>query len=84
MNNVDSTSNSAMQAGMQGYQAASESMNRAAQQLTNGGNRGEPNVLNKAAVDMMSGSLQAAASAEVIDRAAKRDGIIGSIIDTYA
>ena len=84
MNNVNATSNSALQAGMQGYQAASESMTRAALQLSSDGNNGQSKMLNVAASQMISGSLQAAASAEVIDRAAKRDGIIGSIIDTYA
>jgi hypothetical protein len=84
MNKVDGNSNSALQAGMQGLRTANESMAKAAGQFASGSHNGQSSVANGDAIDLVTSRLQAEASAEVIERAAKRDGIIGSIIDTYA
>lgn len=84
MNSVNSGSNSALQAGLKGYQRASEGMSEAAAKLAQGKANNQANTHTMAAVELASSTLQATAAAEVLDSAAKRDSIIGSIIDTYA
>lgn len=73
---------SAIQLGLQAYKQGSESMNNASRELASGLGEGKRNVdLNRAAVDLVSGSLQAQAAAQTISRA---DEMLGTIIDTFA
>ena len=82
---------SAMQSGVQGYKNGSRIINDAAIDIANGStnnaltsNRqfsGDSQTINQAAVSLIQGDLQAQASAKVISRV---DGMIGTIIDTYA
>lgn len=71
---------SALYSGLQGYKNGSQSMTDASRNLANGSNRQAIDV-NRTAVDLVSGSLQAEASAKVISSA---DGMLGTIIDTFA
>jgi hypothetical protein len=73
---------SALYSGLQGYKQGSENMNNASRELASGFGEGKRSVdVNQASVDLISGSLQAQASANVISRA---DGMLGTIIDTFA
>jgi hypothetical protein len=73
---------SALYSGLQGYQQGSSSMSNASRELAGAFSEGKRNVdVNRAAVDLSAGSLQAQASAEVISRA---DSMLGTIIDTFA
>jgi hypothetical protein len=70
--------NGAFASGVQGYRNASEGMAQASSQFAQA-NRQDIDV-NTAAVTMLQSSLQAQASAEVIQRS---DSMLGSIIDVF-
>lgn len=74
------SSQSALYSGLEGYQNGSRQMSDASQNLASGQNRQNLDI-NKAAIDLVSGSLQAQASADVIS---KSDSMLGTIIDTFA
>ena len=73
-----SSQQSTFNAGLEGYKNGSQTMNDASRNLTNGHNRQK---VNAAALDLVSGSMQAQASASVMSRA---DSMLGTIIDTFA
>lgn len=70
----------AFNAGLEGYRNASQQMSDASRNLANGSQRQAIDV-NKAAVNLTAGSVQAEASAKVM---ATADGMLGTIIDTFA
>ena len=70
--------NGAFASGVQGYRNASEGMAQASSQFAQA-NRQDIDI-NTAAVTMLKSSLQAQASAEVIQRS---DSMLGSIIDVF-
>jgi hypothetical protein len=77
-------SNSSLEARMQDYQAATASIQRVTYQLASSGNNGQSTVLNTAAIALTSGSQRTSMAVELIERGTRHDGVIGSIIDTYA
>ncbi|MFT5542892.1 MAG: flagellar basal body rod protein FlgG [Glaciecola sp.] len=84
INRVDNSNvASAFYAGVQGYNQGAEKVVGASVDLSsaNNPNRESTVNINKSAVELISGSLQAEASAKVIKAA---DETLGSIIDTYA
>ena len=88
MSNLNVAHNSALQAGLMGYQAGNETLSRSMTNIADTASQrngtGQSAGLHSAAVELSSGLLQAKASAEVIEKAADQDRILGSIIDTYA
>jgi hypothetical protein len=83
-NGIDiGNSSSAFYAGVQGYNQGVEQVRQATVDLFSANNptRENPMNINQSAVQLISGNLQAEASAKVIKTA---DGMLGSIIDTYA
>ena len=88
MSSINVAPNSALQAGLKGYQAGSETLSRSATILadtaTQRNGTGQSAGLHSTAVELRSGLIQAKASAEVIEKVAGQNGILGSIIDTYA
>jgi flagellar basal body rod protein FlgG len=74
---------SAFYAGVQGYNQGAEQVREATIDLStaNNPNRERPVNINQNAVELISGNLQAEASAKVIRSA---DEMLGTIIDTYA
>lgn len=89
MSNIISGNNSglgfAMQLGLSGYQKASQQFFDASMTLANQSNHRHASSslvdINKASIDLVQAELHAKASGEVIKRA---DGMIGTIIDTFA
>lgn len=73
-----SSPQSTFNAGLEGYKNGSQTMSNASRNLTNGHSRQE---VNTAALDLVSGSVQAQASATVMSGA---DSMLGTIIDTFA
>jgi len=73
----------ALYAGVQGYNQGAEQVRQAAVDLSsaNNPNREKPININQSAVELISGNLQAEASARVIKTA---DETLGTIIDTFA
>jgi hypothetical protein len=69
--------------GAEAYRQGSETLSRSSQELADSARQGngQLNSINKAAVNMVSGELQAQAGAKVMSRA---NDMIGSIIDTFA
>ncbi|MGB3727579.1 MAG: hypothetical protein WA981_17660 [Glaciecola sp.] len=80
MNVLNATAQSAIYSGLEGYNNGSNSMTNASREFAKG-NNGSPIDVNRAAIDLVSGSLQAEASAKVIHSA---DSMLGTIIDTFA
>jgi hypothetical protein len=83
-NGIDiGNSSSAFYAGVQGYNQGVEQVRQATIDLFSANNptRENPMNINQSAVQLISGNLQAEASAKVIKTA---DGMLGSIIDTFA
>ena len=83
-NGIDiGNSSSAFYAGVQGYNQGVEQVRQATVDLFSANNptRENPIKINQSAVQLISGNLQAEASAKVIKTA---DGMLGSIIDTLA
>jgi hypothetical protein len=83
-NGIDiGNSSSAFYAGVQGYNQGVEQVRQATVDLFSANNptRENPMDINQSAVQLISGNLQAEASAKVIKTA---DGMLGSIIDTFA
>lgn len=83
-NGIDTGSlSSALYSGVQGYNQGAEQVRQAAVDLSsaNNPNREKPININQSAVELISGNLQAEASARVIKTA---DEILGTIIDTFA
>jgi hypothetical protein len=83
-NGIDiGNSSSAFYAGVQGYNQGVEQVRQATVDLflANNPTRENPMNINQSAVQLISGNLQAEASAKVIKTA---DGMLGSIIDTFA
>jgi hypothetical protein len=83
-NGIDTgNSSSAFYAGVQGYNQGVEQVRQATVDLSsaNNPNRENPINVNQSAVELISGNLQAEASAKVIKTA---DGMLGTIIDTFA
>lgn len=79
---ANSSVQSALNSGLQAYQQGSGNMSNASRELASGMGDAKRNAnINMAAADLVSGSLQAEAAANVISRA---DGMLGTIIDTYA
>lgn len=74
---------SALYAGVQGYNQGAGQVRQAAVDLSsaNNPNREKPININQSAVELISGNLQAEASAKVIKTA---DETLGTIIDTFA
>jgi len=74
---------SALYAGVQGYNQGAEQVRQAAVDLSsaNNPNRDKPVNINQSAVELISGNLQAEASAKVIKTA---NETLGTIIDTFA
>jgi hypothetical protein len=74
---------SALYAGVQGYNRGAEQVREASLDLSsaNNPNREKPININQSAVELISGNLQAEASAKVIKTA---DETLGTIIDTFA
>ena len=74
---------SALYAGVKGYNQGAEQVRQAALDLSlaNNPNREKPININQSAVELISGNLQAEASARVIKTA---DSTLGTIIDTFA
>ncbi len=73
-----------MQAGLSGYQKASQQLSDASLTLANQSHHHSQSSLvdiNKASVNIVQAELHAKASGEVIKRA---DGMIGTIIDIFA
>lgn len=75
---INNSVQSAFANGVSGYQDAVSQARQAASHLAQG-HRNDINV-NSAAMALQQSSLQAQASAEVIERS---DGMLGSIIDIY-
>lgn len=83
-NGIDNSNlSSALYSGVQGYNQGAEKVTRAAVDLSsaNNPNREKPVTITQSAVELISGSLQAEASAKVIKAA---DETLGTIIDTFA
>lgn len=74
---------SALYSGVQGYNQGAEKVRQAAVDLSsaNNPNREKPININQSAVELISGNLQAEASARVIKTA---NETLGTIIDTFA
>lgn len=74
---------SAFYSGVQGYNRGTEQVREATVDLSsaNNPNREKPLNINQSAVELISGNLQAEASAQVIRSA---DETLGTIIDTFA
>ncbi|AEP31641.1 hypothetical protein [Brumicola nitratireducens] len=74
---------SALYSGVQGYNQGAEQVKKAAVDLSSANNpdREKPININQSAVELISGNLQAEASARVIKTA---DETLGTIIDTFA
>ncbi|MFQ3251253.1 MAG: hypothetical protein ACI9O6_003100 [Glaciecola sp.] len=74
---------SAFYAGVQGYNRGADQVREADVDLSsaNNPNRDKPLNINQSAVELISGNLQAEASARVIRSA---DETLGTIIDTFA
>jgi hypothetical protein len=79
----NSNLSSALYAGVQGYNQGAEQVTRASIDLasSNNPNRPSPVNINQSAVEIISGTNQAEASARVIKAA---DETLGTIIDTFA
>lgn len=88
MGSMDGVSNSALQHGLRSYQAGAESVNRSATFIADASSgrsgTGQSASLLSASVDIISANLQTKAGGKVIESAVRQDGILGSIIDTYA
>lgn len=83
-NGIDiGNSSSAFYAGVQGYNQGAEQVRQATVDLSSANNpeRDKPININRSAVELISGNLQAEASAKVMKTA---DGMLGTIIDTFA
>lgn len=88
MSSLDILSNGALQYGLSGYQAGSESLSRSAAGIADSASgrsgRGQSVSINSASVELITGALQAKASIKVIEGEVSQYGVLGSIIDTYA
>jgi len=79
INHANAVGSQALYSGIAGYNNGSQQMSDASRNLANSNNRQAIDI-NKSAVDLVSGSVQAQASAEVISSA---DSMLGTIIDIF-
>lgn len=82
MSLISNNASSVLHTGLQGYQNGAAQVTEAAQEIATAHHGAENGTsITSSAVDLMSGSLQAQASAKVI---AKSDDMIGTLLDTFA
>jgi hypothetical protein len=88
MGSIDFVSNNALQNGLKSYQAGADSLGRSATVIADVSSArsgaGHSASLLSASVELVSANLHTNAAGKVIESAVRQDGILGSIIDTYA